>query len=84
MSFTRPGVSKATGISVVAGHLGIELADVMMIGDGANDLPALLAVGYPVAMGNSEPEVVDVAHHLVADVDNDGVVEALELSLTLA
>ena len=56
---------------------------VMMIGDGLNDLPAMEAVGHPVAMGNAEDEVKAIAHHIVADVEEDGVVEALELSVTL-
>ena len=55
----------------------------MMIGDGLNDLPAIEAVGHPVAMGNAEDEVKALANHIVADVANDGVAEALELSATL-
>ncbi|MGI9605482.1 MAG: Cof-type HAD-IIB family hydrolase [Acidimicrobiales bacterium] len=80
VSATRRGVTKATGIATIAGQLGLRMTDVMMIGDGLNDLPALEAVGHPVAMGNAAPEVHEVAAHHVADVERHGVVEALEIA----
>jgi hypothetical protein len=59
------------------------LADVMMVGDGHNDLPAIEAVGWGVAMGNAEPEVVTAARLIVADVDDDGAAQAIDASATL-
>ncbi len=83
VSLTVPGVTKATGIATIAGELGIDLSDVMMVGDGHNDLPALEAVGHPVAMANAAAEVKKVALHHVPDVESDGVVEALALATQL-
>lgn len=83
ISVTQPGITKATGVSAIADALGLTVADVMMVGDGHNDLPALEAVGHAVAMGNAEQAVLDVATHRVASVVDDGVVEALELSMRL-
>lgn len=80
---TQAGVTKASGIAQICGDLGIDMTDVMMIGDGLNDLPAIEAVGHPVAMGNGAPEVKAAARYQVASVDEHGVAEALELSATL-
>ena len=46
-------------------------------------LPAIVAVGWGVAMGNAEPEVVEAARLRVADVDDDGAAEAIDRSATL-
>lgn len=83
VSVTRTGVSKAAGIAAVAGDLGVAMADVMMVGDGHNDLPAIDAVGWGVAMGNAAPEVLAAARLVVADVDDDGAAEAITRSATL-
>lgn len=83
VSLTSPEVTKATGISTIAAELGVSIDDVMMVGDGSNDLPAIEAVGHPVAMGNAIREVKAAARYEVAPVDEDGVVEALLLSSNL-
>lgn len=77
VSVVRAGVSKAAGVAAVAADLGVAMADVMMVGDGHNDLPAIEAVGWGVAMGNAEPEVHEAARLVVADVDADGAAEAI-------
>lgn len=83
VSATQDGVTKATGIMQICNDLDVDIDDVMMIGDGLNDLHALEAVGHPVAMGNAAPEVKAISLHHVASVDAHGVAEALELSATL-
>ncbi len=83
VSLTAEGVSKAGGVRTVADDLGVSLADVMMVGDGHNDLSAIEAVGWGVAMGNAEPEVTAAARMRVGDVDADGAAEAIDRSATL-
>jgi Cof subfamily protein (haloacid dehalogenase superfamily) len=83
VSATQGGITKATGISQVCDELGISIDRVMMIGDGLNDLPAIAAVGHPVAMANAALEVKEASRHQVASVEHDGVAEALQLSATL-
>jgi Cof subfamily protein (haloacid dehalogenase superfamily) len=83
VSVTVAGVSKAAGIAHVADDLGVHLSDVMMVGDGHNDLPAIEAVGWGVAMGNAEPEVIAAARLLVGDVEDDGAAQAIDASAGL-
>lgn len=83
VSITDESVSKAGGIAAVAGDLGVEMADVMMVGDGHNDLPAIEAVGWGTAMGNAEAEVLSASRLQVGDVEADGAAEAIERSATL-
>ncbi len=84
VSVTVAGVSKAAGIEAVARDLGAEMADVMMVGDGHNDIGALEAVGWGVAMGNADPEVAAAAQLHVAHVDAHGAAEAIDRSAGLA
>ena len=83
VSITVDGVSKAGGVAAVAAELGASMADVMMVGDGHNDLSAIEAVGWGVAMGNAEPEVRAAARLQVADVDADGAAEAIDRAADL-
>jgi Cof subfamily protein (haloacid dehalogenase superfamily) len=83
INITPTGVDKATAVRVVAGAHGIPMESVMMVGDGLNDLGVMTVVGYAVAMGNAEPEILAAADHVVAGVDEGGLVEAIELTLGL-
>jgi len=71
------GVSKASGLDHVAGHLGLTNADVLAIGDGRNDIEMLQWAARGVAMGQAVPEVHDAADHVTETVYEDGA--AVEL-----
>ena len=83
VSLTRAGVSKGTAVQDLAAHLKVPLAHAMAVGDTAGDLPMLSLVGFPVVMGNAESELRARFPRVVGDVDAGGVIEALELALTL-
>lgn len=83
VSVTPAGVTKSSAIATIAEVLGATMADVMMVGDGQNDMDALLAVGHGVAMANAADSVKAVADYEVGDVEDDGLAEALELSAQL-
>ena len=83
INITPEGVDKALAVRAVSAEYGMPLERVMMVGDGANDVTAMRAVGFAVAMGNAEPVAKAAARYEVSHVDRGGLVEALALALTL-
>jgi Cof subfamily protein (haloacid dehalogenase superfamily) len=73
-----PSVDKGAALRFVATHLGVPLAQTAAIGDSWNDAPLLTAAGLGIAMGSAPPELRAVADAVVADVEHNGVAEAIE------
>ena len=78
VEISRKGVSKETGIKILCDHLGIDLSEVMAVGDNKNDMELIQAAGLGVAMGNAQPEVKAVADETTDTNENDGVAEAIQ------
>lgn len=70
--------SKAAGIAAVVEHLGLKPENVMIFGDGLNDLEAFDYAGISVAMGISHPDLVARADYITKTVEEDGILYALE------
>lgn len=73
LEMTPPGVDKASGLKKLAGHLGIEMAQIIGIGDGGNDLAMLKAVGLPACVANADPEVRAVCREITDSNRENGV-----------
>ncbi|WP_168118658.1 Cof-type HAD-IIB family hydrolase [Paenibacillus sp. HB172176] len=71
------GGSKAEGIAVMLEKLGLEASDAVAFGDGLNDKEMLDYVGFGVAMGNSNPELLPYANFVTAHVDDKGIRKGL-------
>lgn len=71
-------VSKREGIEKVLEYYNIPLKNTMAFGDGVNDIEMLEYVSIGVAMGNAREETKKVADYITDDVDNDGILKALE------
>ncbi len=71
-------VDKGTGLSRIAGLMGIETSDFAAIGDSENDLQLLAAAGFGVAVGNAHPILAAAADLVTAGEYGAGVVEAVE------
>lgn len=77
LEIVRSGRTKASGIGDLARCLGIPMSDVMVIGDGENDLEMLAAAGVGATVHNALPKVRDRAA-FVADASHAaGVLEAV-------
>ncbi|HEX3370640.1 MAG TPA: Cof-type HAD-IIB family hydrolase [Candidatus Cybelea sp.] len=74
----NPQVDKGAALRFVAERLGVPLEQTAAIGDSWNDAPLLRAAGLGIAMGSSPPELREAADAIVADLEHDGVAEAIE------
>lgn len=72
------GVTKATGLAVVADRLGVDPGDVLAVGDGNNDVEMLRWAGRGVAMGQATDDVRDAADAVTGSLDDDGLAEELD------
>jgi len=71
-------VSKARGLEVLAGSLGIKREQIIAVGDNINDMPMLEYAGLGVAMGNAQDVVKSRADYVTASNDKDGIALFIE------
>ncbi len=72
------GGLKERGIKVIVKKLNIDISDVIVIGDGHNDISMLKYVKNSVAMGNAHDEVKKHASFVTDHISNDGLYKAFE------
>ncbi|MEK3749792.1 Cof-type HAD-IIB family hydrolase [Paenibacillus sp. FSL E2-8871] len=72
------GVNKAAGIMEVCKLLGLDMSQVIAVGDSLNDLAAIQQSGLGVAMGNAQETVKEEADVVVASNNNDGIAEVIQ------
>jgi Cof subfamily protein (haloacid dehalogenase superfamily) len=74
---SAPGVTKATGLAVVAARHGVGPGEVVVFGDMPNDIAAFDWVrqggGRAVAMSNAHPELLAAATDVTCTNDDEGV-----------
>lgn len=73
-----PRVDKAAAVEMVCTRLGLELRDVLAVGDAPNDIEILSRAGCGVAVRGARPEVLEVADATCAPPDEAGVADVLE------
>ncbi|HCG75082.1 MULTISPECIES: Cof-type HAD-IIB family hydrolase [Staphylococcus] len=77
LEITHSDAQKGIALATIAKQLGIDLENVMALGDNLNDISMLERVGYPVAMDNAAPEVKAVAKYVTDTNENSGVGKAI-------
>ena len=78
LDVTHPEANKGNAVRLLAGQLGINVADVAVLGDMANDLPMFAVAGFSVAMGNAPAEIQAQASATTASNDADGWAQAID------
>ncbi|MDR0587233.1 MAG: Cof-type HAD-IIB family hydrolase [Treponema sp.] len=75
------GANKGKALEFVAKKLGIDMKNVMALGDSDNDKDMILEAGLGVAMGNAAEELKAVADEITLDCEQDGAALAIEKAL---
>ena len=70
--------SKAAGVAKVVDKLGLKPENVMVFGDGLNDLELFDYAGISVAMGISHDKIKEKADYITKTLEEDGIFDALE------
>lgn len=81
ISVTREGVHKGTAVRQLAEVMSIDKGAVMGVGDSEGDLPMLKEVAHPYVMPSASYDLRSTYPTLSNDVDDCGVVEALEQAI---
>ena len=77
LEFVLPHTTKGTAVEALAKHWGLSPDEVMTLGDSENDLSMLRFAGAGVAMGNSKPNIKEVARYETTDNNHQGVAKAI-------
>ena len=78
IELSAPGVTKASGLAIVAERLGVQHGAILAFGDMPNDVPMLRLAGHGVAMANGHPEARAAADEVTGSNSTDGVAQVLE------
>ena len=72
------GVTKKNAINMLADYLEIKREEIIVVGDGGNDLPMFEMAGLKVAMANAEEYLKEKADYVTTKNNNEsGVAEAI-------
>lgn len=69
--------SKANGIQAVLDKEGLTKDDIIVFGDGLNDVEMFKHAGFAVAMGNAHDDLKTHADYITKDILDDGILHAL-------
>ena len=72
-------VNKGKVFEYLEKHLGLERSTRIAIGDSLNDLEMFEMADYSFGMDNAHPDIKALASHKVANNDEHGVAEAIEI-----
>jgi Cof subfamily protein (haloacid dehalogenase superfamily) len=78
LEFAAPGVSKASGLALIAERLGFTAEDAVVVGDAENDREMVAWAGWGLAVANASEHLRCEADAVIPSVHDDGVAQLLE------
>jgi Cof subfamily protein (haloacid dehalogenase superfamily) len=75
---TAPGINKGRLVDLLATRLGVPQEEVLVLGDGDNDVEMFRRAGFGVAMANATDAVKAAAQATTLSNDEDGFAAAIE------
>jgi hypothetical protein len=78
LHITDRRVNKGTSLRYLCERNGINMENVMAIGDSQNDEDFLKEVGYRIAVGNADDRLKEISTYACEKMFGDGVAEAIE------
>ncbi|WP_338449445.1 Cof-type HAD-IIB family hydrolase [Niallia oryzisoli] len=78
LEFNHPDANKGLALQEYSNRLGIQMKDVMAMGDSLNDKTMLQSAGRGVAMGNAAPEIKELCKYTTKQNTEHGVAYAIE------
>lgn len=83
LELTQKGCHKGEALLWLCDYLGISADEVVVFGNGSNDVTMLTCVHYGVAMGNSAENIKAAAHYCTQANTEDGIARFLEREFPL-
>ncbi|HEY6961499.1 MAG TPA: HAD family hydrolase [Gaiellaceae bacterium] len=83
LEFAQKGVTKGSGLDVLAEHRGFTKAQTIAFGDGENDIELLEWPDYGVAVANAGDRVKRLARWVCPAAEDEGVAQVLEALVAL-
>lgn len=77
------GIDKARRLNFLLNYLGLKKEELMVCGDGFNDLSMIEFAGLGVAMSNAQQTVKNAADYITLSNDEDGVAAAVKKFIRL-
>ena len=81
LEFASPAVTKGSGLTFLAEHLGFTPGRTVAFGDGENDVELLEWPIFGVAVANAHPRVLEVADWVCPSAEEEGVAQVIETLL---
>ncbi len=79
IELTPVEVTKGSALLLLADFLGVNMAEIMAIGDSLNDMALLKEAGVSVAMGTAPEALKAIADIIVPSSDDGGFADALDI-----